>query len=489
MRSNCRVGADPSQFDAAPSGTTPTGSEFDRSTTLVRGAAIVTLDPRIGVLDPGDILIAHGVIQEVAASIDPARAGAGTVMDGSSRIVMPGLIAAHEHLSSTILRGIRRRGRGLDSWAIGSLIGPHLGAEGAEASVRLAAADAVSVGVTTVMHWANNWTSPEEADGNLRGLIASGLRAVYAPGAPSTKWGQTLAEMDEVMAAAGGRRVDETMDVHDLTRIRRDWFDRPDRSSALIRLGVAVRGPARSTLRVCVEEFAAARTLGLPIYMHCAGTRQETAMIHQLEVLDDAGLLGPDLRLAHGTFLTLRELDLVGRHGIGVAVTPSGELQSELAAPRVRELHDRGVVVALGHDSASSGSMDMFAVMRLILGLERARLEAGDAMATDTPLEMATIAGARYLGIDGLVGSLSPGKRADLIMLHRDAFGMAPAGDPRDAILHLARPDHIELVMVDGRIVKRDGILLGVDRQSIVDQARQALQRACERAGATDLLQ
>ena len=195
-------------------------------------------------------------------------------------------------------------------------------------------------------------------------------------------------------------------------------------------------------------------------------------MIQPCPVLDAAGLPGPDLALAHGIQLSETDMTLMVEHGVALAVTPISELRLELRMPPLTELRRHGITIGLGFDDpAFAGSMDMFATMRVALGLERTRQDRADAVSPQDVLRMATIDGARYLGMDDVTGSLTPGKRADIILVRRDDLNMAPAGGPRAALVFSARPSNVDTVIV--RSSTRRG---------------PALRRVCERAGQVGLL-
>jgi len=458
----------------------------DRGRVLIRGAWALTMDDVLGELPEADILVgADGRIEGVGRDL-PTEPGTPT-LDARRMIAIPGFVATHEHLHSGMFRGIAGEEPLRDAWTLKERLSPHVRPDETIASVRLACAEAIAGGITSTMHWAHNWMDPEEADANAQALVDVGIRARYAPGAPSTKWGLSLEEMDAIMARTG-RRVDEPMDIDDLRRVRTEWFD-GDRVDGRVRMGVSVRGPSRSTEAVYRAEFEAARDLGIPIYMHCAGTAVEVQRIRQFEVLDAAGLTGPDLALAHGMHLNEREMARMGELGVGLAITPISELRLELGMPPLTELRRAGVVVGLGFDNpAYAATMDMFATMRVALGLERTRQGDTSVLSAGDVLRMATIDGARYLQLDDITGSLTPGKRADITLIRRDDLNMAPAGDPTTALVLSAQPANVDTVIVDGRILKRDGRLTALDVPTVVAEADAALRRVCERAGSTDLL-
>ncbi len=458
----------------------------ERGRLLVRGGHILSMDPGIGELPVGDVLVDDGVILEVGTDLT-ARASDAAVIDAARMVVMPGMVGAHEHPWAALFRGIMGDHDGRDSWSVKERLAPHMDAAATEASVLLACAESIHAGVTTIVDFAHDWMTPDEPEAHLRALVASGIRARFAPGAPSTKWGLSLDQMAAIMARVG-LPVDQPMDLGVLADVQRSWFA-AGRVDGRVRLGVSVRGPARSTMDVVRTELEGARALGLPISMHCAGTRAEMARIHQLTVLDEAGLLGPDLALAHGMQLTDREIVRMGETGVTLAVTPMSELHRELGQARITELRAAGVVVGLGFDNpAYAASMDMFAQMRLMLGLERARIGSEAALGVSDVLRMATIDGARTAGLDDVCGSLTPGKRADMVLVRRDDLNMAPIGLAAELVVYAAQPANIDTVLVDGRVLQRGGHLTHLDPGDVLGAATDALRRTCAAAGLDELL-
>jgi cytosine/adenosine deaminase-related metal-dependent hydrolase len=179
----------------------------------------------------------------------------------------------------------------------------------------------------------------------------------------------------------------------------------------------------------------------------------------------------------------------MGETGVTLAVTPMSELHRELGQARLAELRAAGVVVGLGFDNpAYAASMDMFAQMRLMLGLERARIGSEAALSVSDVLRMATIDGAHTAGLADVCGSLTPGKRADLVLVRRDDLNMAPIGLAAELVVYAAQPANIDTVLVDGRVLKRAGRLTHLDPADVLDAATDALRRTCTAAGLDGML-
>ncbi len=448
-----------------------------RGHLLVRGATVLTMDTGIGEIAGGDVEIRDGVIVAVGPGLAAPDAD---VIDASGCIALPGFVDTHWHLWTTLLRGVIGDGHTNGWFARKALLAPHFRPEDTAAGARLALAEGLAAGVTTVHDWAHNVLSSEDAEANLAGDLDLGARVHWSWGVPSTTPGLSLQQMSAVVSATG-RDVDEPMDFQALVALRNVWLPRADDR---LTVGVNVRGPARSTADVYRHEFAEARRHELPIAMHCAGTRAEVARIRQVRVLADDALLGPDLLFAHGNHLPPEDIALLAEAGVPVSISPLSELRLAMGFPQVSEFLAAGIRVSFSLDTtAIAASADPFQAMRVAVGLEGTRRGDAEALAPRRALEMATIEGARSLGLGDRTGSLTPGKRADLILIRADALNVAPVVDPAVAVVHAAAPANVDTVIVDGRVLKRHGRLTAIDEAAIVADASASLRRVCDRAG------
>jgi cytosine/adenosine deaminase-related metal-dependent hydrolase len=435
------------------------------------------MDPVVGELERGDIEVRDGVIVAVGPSLDAPGA---EVLEGRDRIAFPGFVDTHLHAWGTLLRGVIGDGPTHGWFARKAALAPHFEPADTAAGVRLALAECLRAGITTVHDWAHNVLSADDADANVDVHLQLGLRTHFSYGAPSTSPLLSAEQMRQVMATVG-KDTDEPMDFADIERVRDRWLPEGD---GRLSVGVNVRGPSRSTPEVYRFEFARARELGLPIAMHCAGTRQEVARIRQVEILAAEGLLADDLLLAHCIWLSDDEQALCATHRVPISVSPLSELRLAMGMPRITELRRAGVTVSLSLDTtAISASADPFAQMRVALGLENARQGDANALSPREALRIATIEGARSLGLGAVTGSLTPGKRADIVLVRTDRLNIAPVVDPAVALVHSASPADVDAVVVDGRVLVREGCLAHADEAAIVAEARERLARVCERAG------
>jgi 5-methylthioadenosine/S-adenosylhomocysteine deaminase len=437
---------------------------------LIRGGYLLTMDSS-GDLSGADVHIRDGVIQQIGRNLDVPEA---EVIDASGKIVAPGLVDTHWHMWNTLLRGMsdgRPTADGPDRagyFATCVAIGRHFLPGDTYAGTRLAAAEAIDAGITTVHDWAHNIRGVDWAEAGLRALGESGLRARFSYGYET------------------GHANDQLMALDDLGAIRSAWpsYHADDR----IHLGVAWRGTGGSNpaMRVAPQlyraEIAAARELGLPVSVHACGPAGAAG---QVRTYADEGLLGPDLQLVHMNSASETEIALAAEAGTPVSVSPWTELQIGYGQPVTGELLAAGLSVGLSVDTTMlSGNADLFAVMKVTQACVNGQARHEFALSARDVLRLATIDGARSLGLGAVTGSLTVGKRADLIVVSPDSPSLGVLTDPVRLLVTAATPRDVELVVADGRILKRDGKLTTVDPQEIGRSARTALAGVLSRASA-----
>jgi cytosine/adenosine deaminase-related metal-dependent hydrolase len=252
-------------------------------------------------------------------------------------------------------------------------------------------------------------------------------------------------------------------------------------NEGLISLGMAWRGQFRAgpiKPEVYQPEFDNARKLGLPITVHVASSRKA---VNQIEPLAKGNLLGKDVQLIHTLSASPAELDMIKQSGAAVSVSPGSELRIGYGYPQTSEMLAKDIPVGLSVDtSALTGNSNLFWVAKLTRDVENAKAESEFKMTARRALELATIDGARSMGVDDKVGSLKPGKRADLVMIDTNTLSMAVMTDPAHLVLECTTPENVDTVVVDGRILKRGG-KLALDVPKVVREARTALAGVRER--------
>jgi cytosine/adenosine deaminase-related metal-dependent hydrolase len=422
---------------------------------LIRNAYVLTMDEAAGDIAGGDVHVRAGTIAAVGRGL---TAPGAEVLDGTGMLVLPGFIETHWHVWTALLRSLagdrQEHGYFPTSRAIGAFYSP----EDMYAAGRLAAAEAVHSGITFLHDWCHNVRAPEYAEAALRALAEVGIRARFSYGSPS--------------GAAG----DVSIDLEHLARLQRGWGDYDN--GGLLTLGLAWRGAASAaTLR----DYAVAKDLGLPISVHSNNVQGRAGGIQQLA---DRGLLVPGMQVIHAVWCTPAEIRALADNRVTVSVSPYSELRIGFGFPIAADLLAAGIPVGLSVDTTTlAGNADMFAVMKAIQNIENGRAQDEFEMTARAVLELATIGGARSMGIDDIVGSLTPGKRADLIMVDTRALNLAVFTEPAHMLVEAAQPANVDTVIIDGRIVKRAGRLGSADVGEVIEAAARASTEVRRRAG------
>ncbi|HEX3736167.1 MAG TPA: amidohydrolase family protein [Solirubrobacterales bacterium] len=420
--------------------------------TLIRGACVVSIDPEIGDLACGDILIEDGAIAAVAPSIDVDEAGV-EVVDGAERVVLPGFVDTHRHTWESAIKGVavdwtHRHYFCGTRQVLGGLYRP----EDIYAGNLIGAAESLDVGTTTLLDWSHNMNSPEHADAAVTALQDGGGRAILGYGGSNEQW----------------LPITDTPLSRDAVRVRDQYFSADD---GLVTMCMALRGPDLATMEACRHDWRLSRELGLRITVHVGNG--EFTREGSIVALDREGLLGPDTTYVHCNTLSEEELRLLADSGGTASISPEVEMQMEMGFPATGRLLGVGVRPSLSVDVPNALGASMFGVMRAALQVQRV-LDNGAAIATGNllerlpvtardVLEFATIEGARACGLDHLIGSITPGKRADLVLLRADDLALAPLNNPVGQIVLAGHPGLVDSVLVDGRFVKRDGRLTDLD--------------------------
>jgi len=428
----------------------PGPSEF-----LIRRAHVLTMDAGLGDLPDADVHVRGGRIAAVGKSLVAAGA---ELIDGRDMIVLPGLVETHWHIWTTMLRSLSGDAEKRGYFPTSRTVGRFYRASDMHVSARLALAEAIDSGITFVHDWCHNVRDPEYAEEALRALRESGIRARFSYGPPT------------------GHPNELPIDHEDFRRLHREW-NRYSEAGRLT-LGLAWRGVGSEAAR---EDHALARELGLPVSVHVNNYKANAGGIAAIAA---AGLLGPEVQLIHANWSTPEEINAVAASGASLTLSPYTEMRIGFGFPMTGEYLAAGVPIGLSVDTpALSGNADMFAIMKAIQNVENARSLDEFRLTARRVLELATIEGARSMGLDKEIGSLTPGKRADLIMVDTRHLNLAVVTDPAHLLVEAAQPSNVDTVVIDGRILKRDSVLTAIDVGAVVTEARQALAAVRQRAG------
>ena len=422
------------------------------SNLIIKGGTLISLDSSVQDGPDIDIHVVDGEIREIGKAL---KIKGAEIIDAKGMIVMPGLIETHWHMWNTLLRNMagddKEHGYFPMQLAAGAKFTPDDNAVGVQVSL----CEAIYSGVTTIHNWSHNVLTPAYADAEIKAMLSMGVRGRFSYG------------------YSRNTKKNETVPFEDIKRVKDQWFAKGKRS--LIDFGVASKGPLTNSVDVCIKEWEFARSLGLPITTHLGMyTGQSTG----ISALAEAGLLGPDNLLIHCTNASDKEIDAISKSGALVSLSPYTEMRTGFGIPPLVRLMKAKVPLSLSVDTtALSGNADMFAVMKAIQNIGDGLPQSEFGISPKRVLEMATIDGARALGIDHLVGSLSPGKRADILFIRTSDMNMIPATDPVRMVVQAAQPHNVDSVMVDGKFLQRRDALVGVNTRFLREIAQEVSRR------------
>lgn len=463
--------------------------------TLIRDATLITVDPDERVLDPGDLAFEDGRITFVGPA-DPEgehrRGSFARVIDGSRRVVLPGLVNAHTHTYATLFKGSYER-LPLDLWLVAMRAPTRaLSEEQLYLSSLIAAVEMLKTGTTTSLdHYFGNPALPAAGIGAaVQAATDAGLRSAIAFVLMDMRWEETLPLPSEALQRARGAAEDitsrETAQGIDDAEA---FIDTHHRRSSLI---TCLVGP--SAAHRCSDELLGAcrelaKSRGVGIHMHVGEAKSHALRSHELfgeslvERLDRLGLLDERTSLAHCVWLDDDELDRLARRGATVVHNPASNLKLGSGVARVREMIRRGVNVAVATDGpCSSDNFNMFEALRLAGLLHTSNQVDYDAwLPARRVLRMATVDAARAAGLADEIGSLEVGKRADIMLLRRDSVHWAARNDPFVQAVYSENGSSIETVFVDGVARVDGGRMVGLDEERLYEEvsaARASLEEA-----------
>jgi cytosine/adenosine deaminase-related metal-dependent hydrolase len=279
------------------------------------------------------------------------------------------------------------------------------------------------------------------------------------------------------------------MDLADVARVKREWRPGTPTAGGLLTLGICSRnlgalnvGGSGSrgvvTIEILKRDWEGARALGLPITMHTSGASP-------IRALEQAGLLGPDVQLVHPLLTTPEEREILKRRDVRYSTSPVGEARrpASVGVIQLAELLEAGIKVSLSTDHIAPYACDPFGALRLLFALHQHRIGAKVPLTMNRLVQLATLDGAVDLGLADHTGSLTPGKRADILLVRTTDINMMPAGDPYEALVSRGQPRNIDTVIVDGRILRRGGSFTALDHAAVVREAHEAALAVRGRAG------
>lgn len=416
-----------------------------------------------------DVLVKNGKIVKIENEIQ--YQGVVEIIDASGMIVMPGFVDTHRHLWETAYKGIAGNWT-LMEYLNGVLggIAPDFEPEDVYTGNLLGALEAINSGITTIFDWSHIMNSMEHAEAAIQALRDSGIRAKFGYGTPGTSVWEWFYES-------------QLKHPIEAKIVRKELLPSDDE---LVTMALAIRGPEYSTMEVTRHDILLGRELGLQISMHI-GAGTFGPKYNGIQKLLEEGLLKPDLNFAHANTIRENDFNILADHNCTISVTPEVELQMGLGLPATGKAIKNGIKCGLGVDVVTATSGNMFDQMKIALQTERAiqnetyyqKGEIPEKLTiTDSDiLKMATFGGSEIIGLADRTGSLEIGKQADIILIDTRNISIAPFVNPVSSVVLYAKENHVDTVMIAGKIVKRHGRLIYPDLQELMEKAQKSAFR------------
>jgi cytosine/adenosine deaminase-related metal-dependent hydrolase len=440
---------------------------------LITGSYILTLDNQLGDLPTGDILIHGSRISQIAPRITPGPDFTGQTIDASGMIAAPGLIDNHRHLWQSLVRG-QSANHTFGQYFTHTLedLSARYSPEDIYLANLLSLYEALDAGITTLLDWSHATNTPEHAAAALQALCDSPARAVFAYGPPSNAWWQS----------DGPPTTEQVTNLH--------TAHRATANRDLVGFALAIRGPEFSHRHRCQADLELARGLGIPITTH-AGIPGFYHQSPTVRLLDREGLLDSDLTFVHCNAMTTDDFRIIAEAGAHVSCSPEVEMQMGFGPAPLAAILAGGARPTVSVDVVSAIGGDLLTQTRILLQSHRAAAHQHHLATAGTPLDILPVAtrdalayatsyAAASLGLQDQIGTLTPGKQADLVLYQAGDLNLFLA-EPGAALIQAAHPGNIDSVLVAGRIVKQHRRLVGPDLDQLRAKARRAHKRLLTR--------
>lgn len=438
------------------------------NTILIRNGTLVTIDKDDSVVK-ADLLIRGSRI----ASVGETTGAADVVIDASGCAVLPGFVQTHVHLCQTLFRGAADD-LALIDW-LKKRVWPMEAAhdkDSIRASARLGVAEMIMGGTTCAL----TMESVNHTSEVFRVVEESGFRATV---------GKCMMDKGDSVPDALHENTEDS--IKESLALLDEWHGRDD---GRIRYCFAPRFAVSCTRKLLRDVARMARERGVIVHTHASENRAEIEMVERetgqrnVAYLNSIGISGPHVVLAHCVHLDDSELEILASTGTHVAHCPSSNLKLGSGIARVTEMLERGISVSLGADGAPCNNrLDMFTEMRTAALLQKVS-HGAQSLPARRALRLATLDGARALGLEQEIGSLEVGKRADVMVVNLDCLHSTPfASDIMSAIVYSSQAGDVRTVIIDGSLVMRDRELLKMNEHEVIEEANRESKLLLERAG------
>jgi len=449
---------------------------------LVRGGTVVTVDPVHRVIEDGAVLLEDDLIAQVGRSfqVKPEKR-AEFEIDTKGMAILPGLVDTHVHLAQALIRGCADDTSLID-W-LQKFVWPLQGnfdSQDGKASAELCMLEMIKSGTTTFLE--SLLHTRYGFDGIAESIAVSGMRGVLSKTVMSLPgYGSEKSIMHPGMVEDGETCLREVE-----THFKR-WNGKADG-----RIGVwyGARSLGGCTPQLYTQIAEGAARLRTGVTMHLSEVQEDVRYAKKefgklpAEFMDQVGLVGPKVVFAHGVWLTEGEWAILARKHASVAHCPSSNMKLSSGIAGVSQMIKAGVNVGLGCDGGPSNNCyDMIRELKTASLLQKVRTMDPLTMNATTVLEMATIKGARALGLENLIGSIEVGKKADLIVLNMKKPHLTPTFNPVSNIVYAAEGSDVETAIIDGKIIMENRVVKTLDEAKVIGVASGRASKLVERAG------
>ncbi|MBX9773429.1 MAG: amidohydrolase family protein [Xanthobacteraceae bacterium] len=411
---------------------------------VLKGGIVLSLDPKVGDFAPGDVAIENGRIVEVRPNID-VPAGAAAIVDATNRIIIPGFVDTHSHSYQGLLRSSLANGLVDPDYNrdVQNKLTPAYTPDDVYIGVLITALGFIEMGTTAIVDLSQISHTPEHSDACIRALQHSGIRAVYG------------------YSRGAGAQAQWPQDIG---RLQKEYFSSKDQLLTLA-LGASLDA----------KVLAAAREVQVPAVMHYRVNAAPGLALGKAGVLREGDLF------IHCTHLNDDAWRMIKDTGGRISMSPPLEMAMAHGMPSVQDALDRGIRPSLSSDHGTTVAQDCFSMMRTTFNLQRLRIlqRRRDGEKATPPLltcrdvlEFATLQGARCANLDHKIGTLTPGKEADIVMLRADRLDVWPINNAPSAVANMMNPSHVENVLIAGKPKKWRGHMLGLDFNQVMQIAR-----------------
>jgi len=450
------------------------------SSILIEGGTVVTMDPRGRIIRDGSVMVEDGRITSVGRPDSAKGKKPDQRISAKGMVVIPGLIDTHVHLAQGLLRGcaddlalvdwLRER-----VWPLQGNFTESDGRVSAELSMleMLKSGTTSFVGVDVVSRYGFDGIAAAVEKAGMRGALAKSVMDSPGYGTKRRIMHPGLVESRDASVAEAKAMIRKWNEVRD----------------GLVRVWFAPRSLGGCTRELYEEVAGLARDYRARVTMHLAEVREDVKYAKEnfgstpVEFVEKVGLVGPHVLFAHMVWLEDPDIRRVAKTKTNVAHCPSSNLKLASGIPKVPEMMKEGVNVGLGCDGAPcNNTYDMVREMKLAAVIQKARLLDPTVMPAAKVLEMATINGAKAMGMQREVGSIEVGKKADLVLIDLMKPHLVPYRDVVSSVVYSATGGDVDTVIIDGRVVLRKGKALTLDEERVMEEAVRHQEELLARA-------